>query len=177
MRAWRPCERAWGPVASVRAWPGASVRAWPGASVHAWPSACLRGDPGSEWAWGPSACVHGDQVGVGTWCEHARWAPQASGRRDPVRACVHGPCKRAGVGTRCKQACMGPVHVCVGPVRVCVRTLWGCACVDPAGMDMGVWGPGKDDVVVILRARKHSVCKKITRKRNSLTYEPSAGRG
>ena len=52
--------------------------------------------------------------------------------------------------------------------------------MDPAGTDRGVRGSGKDDVVVIPRARKHSARKKISRKRNSLTYEPSAvirGRG
>ena len=52
--------------------------------------------------------------------------------------------------------------------------------MDPAGTNRGVRGSGKDVVIVIPRARKHSACKKISRKRNSLTYEPSAvirGRG
>ena len=47
--------------------------------------------------------------------------------------------------------------------------------MDPAGTDMGVQGSGKDVIIVILHAKKHSACEKITRKQNSLTYKPSAG--
>jgi hypothetical protein len=36
-------------------------------------------------------------------------------------------------------------------------------------------GAEDDAMSVILHAKKHSACEKITRKQNSLTYKPSAG--
>ena len=195
--AWRPSVRAWPgasvqawpgasvqawpgasvqawPGASVQAWPGASVHAWPGASVHDWPSACLRGDPASERAWGPGASVRDgphERAGVGTQCKHAcmgpasewAWGPGASKR-------AWARCMR--VWARCVRACAP----CEG-VRAWIQQARTRACGNPAGTDMGVRGSGKDDDIVIPRAKKHSACKKITRKRNSLTYEPSAGQG
>ena len=142
------CERAWGPGASMRAWKPSGCGGPVRASVHGPVRACVHGDPTSERAWGPGACVHRDQAGVGTRCERVRWALRASGRGDPVRACEmgpaskrargpgasvrDGPCERAGMGTWCKQACVGPVHVCVGPVRAWIQQAWTRACRDPA---------------------------------------------
>ena len=62
---------------------------------------------------GPGVCMHRDRVGVGAWCECARWAPQASTCGDLMQACVHGPCKQVCMGTQCEQACIGLVDVCV----------------------------------------------------------------
>ena len=163
------CERACiGPVHACMGTPHASGRGDPERACmqgpvracmeteRAWgPGACVRGDPASEQAWGPGARVHRDQAGVGTRCERARWALRASGRGDPVRACEmgpaserargpgasvrDGPCERAGVGTWCKQACVGPVHACVGPVHACMGPVRAWiqrartrACRDPA---------------------------------------------
>ena len=131
------------------------------ACVHR-PSARMHGDPACERAWGPGAsmragpgaCVHGNRAAVGARCEQACMArcvracggtPRVSGHGDPVRACIEtkrawgpsasvrdGPCERAGVGTWCEQACVGPVHACVGPVRAWIQQAQTRACRDPA---------------------------------------------
>ena len=138
VRACMETERAWGPGACVRVW-GPRVRAGVGTrSEHACRARCVH-------AWKPSrrggpvrACVHGPvRVCVGT--------PRASGHRDPVCACIEtkwawgpgasvrdGPWERAGVGTWCKQACVGPVHACVGPVRAWIQRARTRACRDLA---------------------------------------------
>ena len=155
-------ERAWGP--GVSGWGlGVSGRGDPErACAHGPVRACVR-------AWAPRASGHGDPDPVRVCMETKRawgpgasvraWAPRASRRGDPVRASVHGPRERAGVGTQCEQARTGPVRACMHAraqcVRACVRTLRVRTCVDPAGTDTGVRGSGKGDVVVI----PHPTCQ------------------
>ena len=195
-RAWGPGVSGWGLGVSGRGDPEracahgpvrACVRAWaPRANGHEDPvRACVR-------AWAPRASGHGDPDPVRVCMETKRawgpgasvraWAPRASRRGDPVRASVHGPRERAGVGTQCEQACTGPVRACMHGPSACVRACVPCECVRAwiqRARTRACGDPARatSSSSLIPRASKHSGCKKIAKSEIHLLYEPSAGRG